>query len=173
MMKCIIIAGTGGQGVVAAGEFLSEALFRNGYEVIFTRSYGSEARGGSCKSEILVSEREIFDLQQEKADILIVLSVPAYTKYIGRARPGSLVLVDSQVLESTGETAVDLTTISVPASSKAVELGNSIVANMVLLGALAKHSELLNLDDLKAAVSELMRASMREINLKALEAGHS
>ncbi|TRO47951.1 hypothetical protein E2P65_03635, partial [Candidatus Bathyarchaeota archaeon] len=66
----ILISGTGGQGIIAAGEFLTEALFRAGREVMFTRSYGSEARGGSCRSEVIVSDSEIYDLQLDKADIL-------------------------------------------------------------------------------------------------------
>jgi len=45
------------------------------------------------------------------------------------------------------------------------------VANMVLLGALSKLSEVVSLDDLREAVNALMRPSMREVNLKALESG--
>jgi len=74
----ILISGTGGQGIVAAGEFLSDALFRKGYEVMFGRSYGAEARGGSCRSEIMVSDAEINDLQFEKSDVLLALSLPAF-----------------------------------------------------------------------------------------------
>ena len=51
-------------------------------------------------------------------------------------------------------------------------LGNQIVANMVILGALSKRSEMVRLNLLKEAVERRMRASMREINLSALDEGH-
>ncbi len=174
MMKGILISGTGGQGIVAAGEFLSEALFKAGYEVVNSRSYGSEARGGSCRSQVLVSDEEIYDLSLGAADILIVLSVPAFSRYQGRAKTGGLVLVDSAVTDRyEGELRDDLELVQVRAGETALGLGNSIVANMVLLGALAKRSELITLDDLKEAVRTGMRASMQEINLRALDAGYA
>jgi len=55
----ILISGTGGQGIIVAGELLSKAFFKAGYNVINTHSYGAEAMGGACKSELLVSD-EVF-----------------------------------------------------------------------------------------------------------------
>jgi 2-oxoglutarate ferredoxin oxidoreductase subunit gamma len=169
----ILIGGTGGQGVVAAGEFLSDALFRKGYEVMFGRSYGAEARGGSCRSEIMVSDEEINDLQFERSDVLLVLSLPAFRRFMVVAEPGSLVLVDRGVVEQAGEARGDVEIVRVPAREVSLRLGNPIVANMVLLGALAKRSELVNLDLLKDAVRANMRPSMQEINLRALEMGYA
>ena len=174
MMKGILISGTGGQGIVAAGEFLSEALFKTGYEVINSRSYGSEARGGSCRSQVIVSDSEIYDLTLGDADILIVLSVPAFKRYQDRAKEGGLVLVDSDIIDKyDGEVREDIELVQVRAGEIALGLGNSIVANMVLLGALAKRSDLITLDSLKEAVRVGMRASMQEINLSALDAGYA
>ena len=174
MKQNILISGTGGQGIVASGEFLSTALFQQGYEVVFGRSYGSEARGGSCRSEIMVSDSEIHDLQFEETNILLCLSLPAYKKYVGKAKQGSIVIVDSNVIERLEETPrKDVEIISVPARERAVELGNQIVANMVMLGALAKREKTVSLDQLKNAVESNMRPSMREINIKALEIGYS
>jgi 2-oxoglutarate ferredoxin oxidoreductase subunit gamma len=174
MMKGILISGTGGQGIVAAGEFLSEALFKAGYEVINSRSYGSEARGGSCRSQVIVSDSEIYDLTLGDADILIVLSVPAFKRYQDHAKEGGLVLVDSDIIDMyDGEVREDIELVQVRAGEIALGLGNSIVANMVLLGALAKRSDLITLDSLKEAVRVGMRASMQEINLRALDAGHA
>jgi len=168
----ILISGTGGQGVVAAGEFLSDALFRKGYEVMFGRSYGAEARGGSCRSEIMVSDAEINDLQFERSDVLLALSLPAFKKFVGVAKPGSLVLVDSEVLEEAGKVRDDVEIIGVPTRQVSLRLGNPIVANMVLLGALARRSEMVNLEFLKEAVRANMRPSMQEINLHALDEGY-
>lgn len=172
MKREILISGTGGQGIVAAGEFLSTGLFHSGYEVIFGRSYGSEARGGACKSEIIVSDEEIYDLQLEEADIFIALSVPGYNRYIDSVKENALVIVDSDVLVDVN-TRDDVKTVPIPASRTARELGNPIVANMVLLGSLAKHSKLVSLEMLRDSVKENMRSSMHEINYEALKTGYS
>ena len=78
MQTNIMISGTGGQGILAAADFLSEALFRNGFHVVGTRSYGAEARGGSAQSVVIVSDKEIYDIQFEASDAMLVLSLPAY-----------------------------------------------------------------------------------------------
>jgi 2-oxoglutarate ferredoxin oxidoreductase subunit gamma len=169
----ILISGTGGQGIVASGEFLGQALFAKDYEVMFSRSYGASARGGACKSEVMVSDGIINDLQFEASDVLVCLSLPAFKKYMPTAKPSSLIIVDTHVYERADSVRDDVKIVQVPAREIAVGLGNQIVANMVMLGQLAKHSETVSLDLLKDAVNTRMRESMREINIKALEAGYS
>jgi len=169
----ILISGTGGQGIVASGEFLGQALFAKDYEVMFSRSYGASARGGACKSEVMVSDGIINDLQFEESDVLVCLSLPAFKKYMPTAKPGSLTIVDTHVYERAESIRDDVEIVHIPAREIAVGLGNQIVANMVMLGQLAKHSETVSLDLLKDAVNTRMRESMRVINIKALEEGHS
>ncbi|MEM2126999.1 MAG: 2-oxoacid:acceptor oxidoreductase family protein [Candidatus Bathyarchaeia archaeon] len=170
----ILLSGTGGQGIISAGEFLSEALFNAGYEVVNTRSYGTEARGGSSRSEILVSDGEIYEIEVGETDILVAMSTPAYRRYINRAKKGSLVLVEEDVLADIGDKELrgDVELISIPANKTASSLGNPIVANMVMLGALSKRTNLITLEGLKEAVNTLMRPHLREINIKALELGY-
>jgi 2-oxoglutarate ferredoxin oxidoreductase subunit gamma len=172
MKQSIMISGTGGQGVVASGSFLSNALFLKDYEVMFSRSYGAEARGGSCRAEIMVSDTIINDLQFEKTDVLLCLSLPAFKKYLSIAKPGSIVFVDDSVFDRAENVRTDVEIIKVPAREIAQSLGNPIVANMVILGALAKRSEMVRLDLLKDAVNANMRESMRDINLKAIQMGY-
>lgn len=173
MKQNILISGTGGQGIVASGEFLGQALFAKDYEVMFSRSYGASARGGACKSEVMVSDGIINDLQFEDTDVLMCLSLPAFKKYMPMAKPGSLIIVDTHVFERAENVRKDVEIVTVPARDIAVGLGNQIVANMIMLGVLAKHSDTVSLDLLKDAVNTRMRESMREINIKALEAGFS
>jgi len=172
-----LISGTGGQGVIVAGELLSKAFFRAGYNVINTHSYGAEARGGACKSEVLISDEEIYDLSLVEADILITMSTPAYGRYISQAKCRSLVVTESDVAEELKKMGIKLRTdvqiITVPAKRLAENLGDAIVANMILLGALMKKTSLIDLEVMKKVVEKEMRPTMREINLKALESGFS
>jgi len=173
MQRNIMISGTGGQGVIAAADFLGEALFNNGYHVVCTRSYGAEARGGSAQSVVIASDKEIFDIQFEKADMMLVLSLPAYRKFSSAAKAGGLVVVDSRVVSrlKPEEVRRDVEQVAVPAADIAEKLGNPIVANMVMLGAFTAKTGLITLDQLRGAVKTLMRPQFHEINLKAIEAG--
>ena len=172
MQQNILISGTGGQGIIASGEFLSEALFMKDFEVMFSRSYGASARGGACMSQIMVADHVINDLQFEQSDVLLCLSLPAFKKFMPLAKPDSLIIVDTHVYNRAENIREDVEIVQVPARDIAVNLGNQIVANMVMLGALAKYSEMVYLDLLKDAIQTNMRESMREINLKALQMGY-
>jgi 2-oxoglutarate ferredoxin oxidoreductase subunit gamma len=173
MQTNIMISGTGGQGILAAADFLSEALFRNGFHVVGTRSYGAEARGGSAQSVVIASDKEIYDIQFEASDAMLVLSLPAYRKYIGVARKGSLVMVDSRVLGrlKSEEVRKDVDTVAVPAADLAEKLGNPIVSNMIILAAYTKKTGIISLDQLRDSVKTLMRPQFHDLNLKAIESG--
>ncbi len=175
MQTNIMISGTGGQGVIAAADFLGEALWRNGHHVVNTRSYGAEARGGSAMSVVIASDEEIYDIQFEKADTILILSLPAYRKFVGVARQGALLMVDGRILGrlKPEELRNDVVQVSVPAADQAEALGNPIVANMVMLGAYTERTGIITLDQLREAVTALMRPQFHEVNLKAIEAGAS
>jgi 2-oxoglutarate ferredoxin oxidoreductase subunit gamma len=85
-----------------------------------------------------------------------------------------MVLVDADALADAGGDVAGggVELVSVPATEIAVCLGNRIVANMVLLGALARRSGFLPLDLLRQTVEETMRPSMRDVNIRALDAGY-
>jgi len=175
MQTNIMISGTGGQGVIAAADFLSEALWRNGLHVVNTRSYGAEARGGSAMSVVIASDEEIYDIQFERADTILVLSLPAYRKFSNVGRQGALLMVDGRVLGrlKPEEVRKDVVQVSVPAADKAEALGNPIVANMVMLGAYTEKTGIITLDQLREAIRALMRPQFHEVNLKAIEEGAS
>ena len=50
------LAGSGGQGVILATAILAEAAVIAGKNTAQSQSYGPEARGGSCKAEVIVSD---------------------------------------------------------------------------------------------------------------------
>ena len=60
MRREVRIAGFGGQGVITMGSILAVAagIFED-LEVAQTQSYGPEARGGACRSEVVISDEPI------------------------------------------------------------------------------------------------------------------
>lgn len=63
----IRLSGSGGQGLLLCGIILAEAAILEGLNAVQTQSYGPEARGGASKSEVIISQSEIFLPKGEKA----------------------------------------------------------------------------------------------------------
>jgi 2-oxoglutarate ferredoxin oxidoreductase subunit gamma len=66
----IILSGSGGQGLILAGQILAEAVIRDGKNAVQTQSYGPEARGGASKAEVIISNDDIDYPKVTKPDIV-------------------------------------------------------------------------------------------------------
>lgn len=167
----VLLCGLGGQGVVLAGRLLGAAGFTEGLEVSGTSSYGAAARGGQCRSEVVLSSVAIGFPFVTHADVLVALSQSAYARYITWTRsPDGVVFYDPADVEP----AVDVVQkhIAVPASDTAQHiLGSRLGANIVMLGAVAGAENLVSRESLEAVVKERSPRRFREQNLLALDAG--
>jgi 2-oxoglutarate ferredoxin oxidoreductase subunit gamma len=167
----ILIGGVGGQGVVLSGILLGTAatLF-DGKKAVQTQSYSSELRGGSARAEVIISEEPVSDPQVRKPDILIVLAEDALPKYIGSIKPKGLLVIDSDLVK--GAKPGDYEILSIPATSIAdKEMGNIVVANLIILGALIKKTGLLSVEAMEKAIEESVPKKAKELNLKAFRRG--
>ena len=81
----IILAGSGGQGLVLAGIMLGEAAVLEGRNVVQTQSYGIASRGGLSLAEVIIDREEIIYQQVQEPDIILALTEEALEKY---ADPG-------------------------------------------------------------------------------------
>ena len=70
----IRLSGSGGQGIITAGIILAEAALYDGLNALQSQSYGPEARGGSSKAEVIISEHEINYPKVTSPDILVSLT---------------------------------------------------------------------------------------------------
>jgi 2-oxoglutarate ferredoxin oxidoreductase subunit gamma len=167
----ILIGGVGGQGVVLSGILLGTAatLF-DGKKAVQTQSYSSELRGGSARAEVIISEEPVSDPQVRKPDILIALAEEALPRYIGKIKPKGLLVIDSDLVK--GAKPGDYEILSIPATSIAdKEMGNIVVANLIILGALIKKTGLLSVEAMEKAIEESVPKKAKELNLKAFRRG--
>jgi len=169
--KEILIGGVGGQGVVLSGILLGTAatLFE-GKKAVQTQSYSSELRGGSARAEVIISEEPISDPQVRRPDILIAMAEEALPKYIGKIKPKGLLVIDSDLVK--GAKPGDYEILSVPATSLAdKEMGNIVVANLIILGALIKKTGLLSVESMEKAIEVSVPKKAKALNLKAFRRG--
>jgi len=171
--KKIIVAGFGGQGIVAIGSVISRACVVEGKNVTTMVSYGAEMRGGTANSSVIVSDDEIASPIVTKPDIAIVMNHPSLERFEPTVEPGGLVVVNESMAHREVNRG-DLEKIYVPATDIANELGNLKVGNIVILGALIKHAGLLKMESVEQGLRELFGAKkpeLVELNIKALHAG--
>ncbi len=169
--KEILVTGFGGQGIVLTGNILGRAacLYDNKHSTL-TQSYGPEARGGSCSAQVVISEGEISYPFVEKPQVLICLSQEGYSKNIDDLKQEGLLIWDTDLVD-TKELTAECTTFHVPATRFAEELGNKMMANIVMLGFLSAVSDLVSVKSLKKAVLESVPPHTKEKNGAAFDRG--
>ena len=78
----IRISGFGGQGIIFAGLIIGKAAsLYDSKHAVQTQSYGPQARGGSCRSDIVISDQEIRYPRVGNFDALVALSQSAYDRF--------------------------------------------------------------------------------------------
>jgi 2-oxoglutarate ferredoxin oxidoreductase subunit gamma len=166
----IQFCGFGGQGIVLSSVILgTTAVLHSGMNAVQTQSYGSEARGGECQAELILSRNPIKSPLADKLDILVAMSQPALNQYLSRLKPGGTLILDPEFVGRPDRTDVQI--ISVPATEAAGLMGNKIVANMFMLGFIQQLTGLITSDSLCEVISENVPARFIELNQKAARNG--
>jgi 2-oxoglutarate ferredoxin oxidoreductase subunit gamma len=166
-------AGLGGQGIILMGEILGEAAVLDKKYVGQASSYGSEARGSACKADVIISDSWIDYPEVTEADVLACMSPGTYEMHKGKVNASAgVIFYDSQMVKP--DPSSPLKHISIPANERALKvLGNRMVANMVLLGAVVKTVGLVSEEALLRSLAKRVPASFLETNQKALTLGFS
>ena len=175
MTTQIILAGFGGQGILFAGKLLAYAGMLKGKEVSWLPSYGPEMRGGTANCHVIISDQPVASPIIQQPNVLIALNGPSLDKFENSVVPGGLILYDSSLISRKVD-RTDLTVIGVPATQMAVDHKVDKLANMVMIGKLAKHDGTLTLDEIKEAMKKSVpakKAALLETNNKVLDAGYS
>jgi 2-oxoglutarate ferredoxin oxidoreductase subunit gamma len=143
----IRLSGSGGQGLILMGIILAEAIgIYNGKYVAQTQSYGPEARGGSSKSEVVVSDEEIDYPKAMKLDLLLAMNQKSCDEFYPDLKPDGLLIVDSTFVAQLPTPKV----FQIPFTRMAREkFKREVVANII---------EKLNRDALRAGMNAAKQA---------------
>ena len=167
----ILIGGVGGQGVILAGILLGAAatVFDN-KKAVQTQAYSSEQRGGMARAEVILGSEPITDPQVRRPDILLALAEDAIIRHLSKVKPRGLVVVDSDLVKNVK--AGDYEILSLPATSLAEkEMGNIVVANLILLGGLIRKTGLLSIGAMEKAIAANVPPKAKDLNLNAFRRG--
>ncbi|MFX1293920.1 MAG: 2-oxoacid:acceptor oxidoreductase family protein [Promethearchaeota archaeon] len=167
----IRISGMGGQGILLSGYILGKAAVEyDGIQAVQTQSYGPEMRGSKCKSDIIFSfnNNPIPYPVIEKADILIAMSQDAWISYNKLLYKESLVFIDIDLVQIKSNSHK---IYKIPVIKMANELGNRVIANIIMIGAVLGVTQLISQSAIKKAVVDSVPNDLRELNLIALQKG--
>ena len=188
MVKSIMIVGVGGQGTLLSSRILGTALLLKGYDVKVSEVHGMSQRGGSVVTYVKYGEKVYSPVVGlGEADIILAFEQLEAARWLNYLKIGGKIVTNTQkidpmsvvigdaeypegVIESIEKAGVEIYTLD--ALSKAVEAGNPKSANVVLIGAMAKTTDIekdIWLEALKQNVPE----KFLEVNLKAFELGYN
>jgi len=167
----IRLSGSGGQGLILMGIILAEAIgIYDGKYVAQTQSYGPEARGGSSKSEVIVSDEEIDYPKAMHPDLLLAMNQRSCDEFYSDLKPDGLFIVDSTFVTQVPDSKA----FQVPFTRIAREKFNrEVVANIVALGALAQLTPIVSAKAVESAVLARVPKGTEKLNRDALKAGMS
>lgn len=171
MRTRIVFSGSGGQGVITAAIILAEAaVIHEGMNATQSQSYGAAARGGTTRSDIILSDSVINFPGVTQPNILVCLTQEAYTDLASIVRPGGILLTDTRFVTTTRK--VDAKQIELPIYDSVIEkIGKPIVFNICLLGALLGLQPLVKEESLLAIVKERVPEDFIQLNSDAFHLG--
>jgi indolepyruvate ferredoxin oxidoreductase beta subunit len=188
----LIITGVGGQGNVLASKLIGNMLADRGYYVTIGETFGASQRGGSVMSHLRISSESILSPQIPggKAHAAVALEpteairvLQQYgnpeVKVISNTRPVYSLGVICGEAGYPGEEDLNgwLQKLTgaywlIDATDEAVKLGNPILGNVLLVGALAGIGDLpLDRESFRQVMARSMPAEKVDINLAAFDTG--
>ena len=172
MERCrMVFSGSGGQGVITASIILAEAavLYEN-LNAVQSQSYGAEARGGSTRSDVIISDSRIDYPKVIQPNVLICLTQEAYNKFYQIIRPGGLLITDTRYVKT--QKKVDAQQRELPMYEHVMEkIGKPIVFNICMLGSVIRMTELVSPDSIMEVLQTRILPDFLDINRQALELG--
>jgi len=164
MLFKTIFAGFGGQGVLSMGLNLAQAAMLDGKNTTYLPAYGAEVRGGTANCTVAISDDEIASPVASSPDFLIAMNFPSLVRFQNQVQTGGVFFVNSSLFKPE-LTRGDVEIVEVPANDLAEELGNLKCANMVMLGAFIKKSNMVSISALINALETTLKNKKKLITL--------
>ena len=181
MKTNIILSGVGGQGILTIAAVLDTAALSENLHIKQSEVHGMSQRGGAVQSHVRISDKEIFSdlIPEGKADLILSVEPMELLRYMPFLNKKGWLITDSNPFVNTRNypEIKDIYEqikkhpfhVIINATDVAKKIGNSKVANMVLLGA-ASSIIPLSEESLLAAIKKLFQYKSEKIISLNIEA---
>jgi len=187
MSYSIYICGVGGQGIIKTSVIIGEAAMNQGLNVVMSEIHGMSQRGGSVSTELKIGDFNSSIIQNNAADMLLSFEPIETIRGLHKVNKDSKIVYNTHpIVPSSTNVAypsVDSITNSlkenfnhvlpIDATKLAMEAGNILSLNMVLLGAVTADDKFpLSKDTVIDAMKNNLHKKFHDLNLKAIESGY-
>ena len=187
MTNNIMIVGVGGQGTLLASRILGNLCTTLGFDVKVSEVHGMSQRGGSVVTYVKYGDAVYSPIiDKGEADIVLAFELLEAYRALPYVKQGGKMILNSQKInpmpvitgaaeypadiESKISEKVDLTCVD--ALSLAKQAGNIKAVNVVLIGVMAKNTDIPYekwIETIKATVPE----KLLDVNLRAFDLGYN
>ncbi|MGD9347260.1 MAG: 2-oxoacid:acceptor oxidoreductase family protein [Candidatus Aminicenantes bacterium] len=168
----IRFSGFGGQGIIRCALISGKALsLFDGKNASMNQSFGPEARGSACSSQLVVSGERVLYPYITKPEILVSMSQEAYEKYEPELRDDGMLIIDTDLVKPKPLRG-KIQMFAIPSTRFAEELGNRIIANLVMLGFFTAVTKVVTPDAMKQALPGLVPDRFLDLNIRAFDKGY-
>lgn len=188
----LIITGVGGQGNVLASKIVGNMLVEKGFQVTIGETFGSSQRGGSVMSHLRVSTAAMLSPQIPKGKAHLIMSLEpteAIRVLNDYGNPDVKLITNTRPVHSVGviggedrypsmdelkQWAAKLTAAAwfIDATDEAIKLGNPILGNVLLVGALSAVGDIpLDRETFGGVIARSMSEDKVGLNLQAFDMG--
>ena len=184
----VVFSGVGGQGVVVLSDIYCEAAMLDGFDVAKAEIHGMAQRGGSIVAYARIGDKvESPLIETGRADVVVGFEILETARALLMLKAGGTVVVNKKYIPPSFSASgvkpkktVELMEIlrskatvhEVDGSAIALKLGNLLVVNTILLGALSALPEVpVKQESFQQAIAGRLKEKYVNVNLKAFEAG--
>ncbi len=170
MLERVLIAGSGGQGILLIGKILAKAGMLCVPHVTYFPAYGAEVRGGTSNCQVVMSDDEIHSPIPDQFEAMLILNQESTDRFLAQSTDRTRIVLNRSLCRPENGTAV----IDVNATDIANELGEIRVANFVMLGAYLASGSCVPIEAMEACIRSELRGKPQDLidlNIKALELG--
>ena len=154
-----------------SGFILGNAAINDGKNAIQNQSYGSESRGGACRSDVIISKSSINELSPPEVDVLVSMSHSAFEKYIPMLKKKGTLIIDSDLVFP--EDVKKFKYYGIPATDIAYKkFGRKIIGNMVMIGYVTAITKIVSKKSVKDSIKNNVPKGTEDLNFKAFEEGY-
>lgn len=170
----IVMAGFGGQGVMSMGQLLTYAGMLEEKQVSWLPSYGPEMRGGTANCSVIVSDKQVGSpIIVNDATSVIAMNLPSLDKFEADVLENGNLFINSSLIDRKSDVD-NINVFYIKANDIANDIGNTKVANMVMLGAYLEITKVVKPESVIEAFKKVFGPSKEHLvplNKTALEKG--
>ncbi len=185
----LVFTGVGGQGVVVLSDIFCEAALIEGFDVAKAEIHGMAQRGGSISAHVRVGDKVLSPLiERGSGDIVVGFEILETARATPMLKPEGTIVVNTKYIPPciiiqqskplTPQKLLELIrskaqkVYEVDGGGIAEKLGNQLVVNTILLGAVSALPEItIKQDSFKKAIAGRLKEKYINLNLKAFQLG--